>query len=96
MHTFLPYPNFERSLRCLDNQRLGKQRLEAMQILRCHEGLMRSWTNHPAVLMWREHPRWLKQYYNACLAEWERRGFRNIVLAPLVVSSRSCSRPPWL
>lgn len=33
MQTFLPYPDFARSAACLDRQRLGKQRLEAFQIL---------------------------------------------------------------
>ena len=32
MNTFLPYPNFEKSTKCLDNKRLGKQRIEAWQI----------------------------------------------------------------
>ena len=34
MQTFLPYPDFARSARCLDNRRLGKQRVESYQILR--------------------------------------------------------------
>ena len=33
MQTFLPYPSFTRSLACLDNKRLGKQRVECKQIL---------------------------------------------------------------
>lgn len=33
MQTFLPYPNFEQSAKCLDNKRLGKQRIEGLQIL---------------------------------------------------------------
>ena len=33
MQTFLPYKSFVKSLNCLDNKRLGKQRVEAMQIL---------------------------------------------------------------
>jgi hypothetical protein len=96
MQTFLPYPSFERSLRCLDNQRLGKQRVEAMQILNCNQGLMSAWRNHPAVLMWREHPAALTEYYNACLAEWERRGYRNIKLGRLTTSRHGSQRPSWL
>lgn len=34
MQTFLPYPDFTMSARVLDRQRLGKQRVEALQILR--------------------------------------------------------------
>lgn len=33
MQTFLPYPSFIKSAQCLDNKRLGKQRVEAYQIL---------------------------------------------------------------
>jgi hypothetical protein len=40
MQTFLPYPDFRESLESLDNKRLGKQRVEALQLtlaLRCGE-----------------------------------------------------------
>jgi len=33
MQTFLPYPDFARSAQVLDNKRLGKQRVECLQIL---------------------------------------------------------------
>lgn len=32
MQTFLPYSDFTKSAQCLDNKRLGKQRIEAWQI----------------------------------------------------------------
>jgi hypothetical protein len=34
MQTFLPFSDFEKSARCLDNKRLGKQRVEGFQILK--------------------------------------------------------------
>lgn len=34
MQTFLPYPDFTKSARVLDNKRLGKQRVECLQILK--------------------------------------------------------------
>lgn len=34
MQTFLPYKSFEQSAACLDNKRLGKQRVEVLQILK--------------------------------------------------------------
>lgn len=37
MNTFLPYPSFKDSAKCLDNKRLGKQRVECLQILRTLE-----------------------------------------------------------
>jgi len=41
MQTFLPYPDFEASLRALDYRRLGKQRLEALQLIRAISGACR-------------------------------------------------------
>jgi hypothetical protein len=76
MQTFLPYPDFWQSVRALDNARLGKQRVEAMQILTAIE-TQGAWKHHPAVLMWRKYTTALKVYHNACLREWERRGFVN-------------------
>ena len=32
MQTFLPYKSFEKSAKCLDYKRLGKQRIETWQI----------------------------------------------------------------
>jgi hypothetical protein len=32
MNTFIPYPDFQKSAKCLDYKRLGKQRVEAWQI----------------------------------------------------------------
>ena len=40
MITFLPYPDFQKSAQVLDRQRLGKQRLEAKQILEINLGVM--------------------------------------------------------
>ena len=43
MQTFLPFPDFHESAACLDMRRLGKQRVEAMQILRTITGLSSGW-----------------------------------------------------
>ena len=34
MQTFLPYPDFRESLESLDYKRLGKQRVEALQLVK--------------------------------------------------------------
>lgn len=76
MQTFVPFPDFAKSAKTLDNKRLGKQRVEAFQILNA----LRSggaWQNHPAVRMWEGHEQALEHYYNACIDEWEHRGFKN-------------------
>jgi hypothetical protein len=79
MQTFLPYPDFKKSLQALDYRRLGKQRVEAYQIIRAikYGG---SYRNHPAVKMWRGHINALKLYYNLSLDEWIGRGYRNNML----------------
>lgn len=74
--TFLPYPDFTKSIQSLDDQRLGKQRVEAKQLisaLRNGGSLLK----HPACKMWEGYIPALEHYYNTCLDEWERRGFKN-------------------
>jgi len=53
MQTFTPYSDFEESLRTLDLKRLGKQRVEVIQIVRALTVPGYAWSSHPAVLMWR-------------------------------------------
>tara|TARA_Y100001973_G_C5201486_1_gene338052 strand:- start:2115 stop:2558 length:444 start_codon:yes stop_codon:yes gene_type:complete len=87
MQTFLPEYTIEKSLRHLDDKRLGKQRVEAMQLVNCHERLQAArltdpdarvpWCRHPAYIMWSENIPALKWYHNLAIDEWERRGFRN-------------------
>jgi len=84
MQTFLPYADFRKSAECLDYRRLGKQRVEAKQIIDILEKYDKGedisklpWGNHPAVRMWIGHTIALEDYYNAILAEWIRRGYNN-------------------
>lgn len=76
MQTFLPYQSFKKSAAALDNKRLGKQRVEAMQILKTLQGISSGWRNHPAVKMWRGHEKGLMAYYNTVCREWMNRGFK--------------------
>lgn len=79
MQTFLPFDDFKASLACLDNKRLGKQRVETFQILNIllSKSTTGGWRNHPAVLMWRGYENALMDYYNLSLGEWLRREFQN-------------------
>lgn len=52
INTFLPYEDFEAPARTLESRRLGKQRIEARQILRVLRGQSAGWRHHPAVLIW--------------------------------------------
>lgn len=99
MQTFLPYPNFEWSARALDRQRLGKQRLEVLQIYRVLRGETSGWANHPAVAMWRGHKTALLAYGLAICDEWKRRGYRDSITAKLLDYRMSdpeeTTLPPW-
>src|SRR3546814_13031822 len=64
MQTFLPYPDCRRSLECLDTRRLGKQRVEAMQLLNAAQRTTGGWIRHPAKLMWAGHEEALRLYHN--------------------------------
>ncbi len=91
MQTFLPYGDFTASVRCLDRLRLGKQRVEAAQILRILHGHSTGWKNHPAILMWVGYEAALAQYTNIVIDEWIRRGYRNTMVQYHVMDVRY----PW-
>lgn len=79
MQTFLPYEDFQKSLKVLDNKRLGKQRVEARQIVNILTGKQNSnaWVNHPAIRMWEGYVPCLMLYTDLCIFEWIDRGFKN-------------------
>ena len=87
MQTFLPYPSFRESARCLDVRRLGKQRVECKQLLLAsgihvgeHQPKQSSWVSHPACRMWRRHPLALIEYGIVVCREWRDRGYRDTLL----------------
>lgn len=78
MQTFLPYADFTKSAACLDNKRLGKQRVECLQIMKALSDPSYGWQNHPAVKMWRGYEHVLyHSYMTAVMAEWFRRGYKD-------------------
>ena len=95
MQTFLPYADFLRSAQILDMKRLGKQRVETLQLLGALTGYRAeadsggltlttnktsAWYNHPATLMWSRHPHQLIFYGTAICLEWRQRGYRDTCL----------------
>lgn len=74
MQTFLPYPDFQQSAAALDTTRLGKQRVEALQILRTLVIPGYGRQEHPAVRMWMGHVPALTMYALAIADEWIARG----------------------
>jgi hypothetical protein len=77
MQTFLPFKSFYESARVLDNRRLGKQRVECLQILKALHDPEYGWQNHPATKMWRADVFGLAQYGLNICDEWIRRGFKD-------------------
>ena len=79
MQTFLPSTSFIQSAKCLDYKRLGKQRVEAKQLLNILLGETdkKGWRNHPALLMWKGYEDTLKLYHDIMIAEWINRGYKN-------------------
>ncbi|KRE78272.1 MSMEG_6728 family protein [Arthrobacter sp. Soil763] len=74
MQTFLPFPDFRQSAAALDQLRLGKQRVEALQMLRALVIPHYGWQSHPAVRMWMGHVPALTMYGLAMADEWVARG----------------------
>jgi hypothetical protein len=75
MQTFLPVADFDESARLLDSPRLGKQRVETLQVLRALELPDYGWVSHPVVRMWRGRTAALVVYGRAMVREWRSRGF---------------------
>jgi hypothetical protein len=94
MQTFLPYPDFERCAATLDFRRLGKQRVEAKQILNALAG-QNGWSHHPAVKMWIGYEPALHVYKDCMIREWIKRGYKNNM--PLTSEMFiGVELPPWL
>lgn len=111
MQTFLPWPDFEASARALDPKRLGKQRVECIQVVRGLTVPTYGWRHHPAVKMWRGHLEALGRYALTCCEVWVEHGHGDTCAATLgadlatagVTTIRSQAElaetgglPPWL
>ena len=111
VQTFLPYPDFARSAVVLDDRRLGKQRVETLQVVRALTRETYGWKNHPAVRMWAGFEEALGRYGLVVCEEWVRRGYADTCAATItadlatagvtVIRSEPALRraralPPWL
>ena len=111
MQTFLPYADFERSARTLDRKRLGKQRVETIQIVRALTRSGYGWASHPAVLMWQGFEEALGRYGLACCQAWTELGFGDTCALTIVTDLRAAgvhtvrkqrelaaadALPPWI
>ena len=74
--------SFEETAHILDYRRLGKQRVEAKQIIetlyKLNSGLSKiAWSKHPAVLMWEGYTKSLAKYGMILCKEWTSRGYKD-------------------
>ncbi|OEJ28605.1 cytoplasmic protein [Streptomyces agglomeratus] len=84
MQTFLPFASFAESAAVLDPRRLGKQRVEALQVLR---GLIvpgYGWRRHPAVRMWAGYEEALVRYGLEMCRTWTLEGRADTCAATLM------------
>jgi hypothetical protein len=98
MQTFLPFPDYAKSAEVLDNRRLGKQRVECLQLLKALHDPSYGWKHHPATKMWRGHETSLVEYGVAVCLEWRRRGFKDTCLGKIAVYGvrGNSPKPDWL
>ncbi|MFF9521121.1 MSMEG_6728 family protein [Streptomyces achromogenes] len=112
MQTFLPDSDFRRSALLLDRRRLGKQRVEALQVLRGLTVPGYGWRRHPAVRMWSGYEEALVRYGLEVCRVWREQGHQDSCAASLVAGyagarpgapvrdqaalSRAGELPPWL
>lgn len=107
----MPFGDFEQSLRVLDLKRLGKQRVEVIQIVRALTVPGYAWASHPAVLMWQGHEEALGRYGLQSCDIWLERGFGDTCAATIAADLRTFgiehirsypdlkadgALPPWL
>lgn len=83
MQTFLPFPDFAASAAVLDPRRLGKQRVETLQVLRGLTVPGYGWRNHPAVRMWTGYEEALVRYGLEMCREWTASGRADTCAATL-------------
>jgi hypothetical protein len=102
VQTFLPFPDFAESAHVLDSPRLGKQRVEALQVLRAIVLPSYGWQTRPAMLMWRGYVPALTRYALDMTDEWTARGHADSTrplleeFAPEAATAAALAMPSWL
>jgi hypothetical protein len=107
VQTFLPYPDFAATAAVLDARRLGKQRVEALQVFRALRIPGYGWRHHPVVRMWTGYDEALVRYGLVMCATWRAAGRADTVAATLTneygapvreqpVLAAVGELPPWL
>jgi Pyrimidine dimer DNA glycosylase len=79
VQTFLPFADFVQTAVVLDRQRLGSQRVEAMQLFNALTVPGHGYRHHPAAKMWHGCEEAIVRYTLTMCAEWTRRGYGDTV-----------------
>lgn len=98
MQTFLPVADLKKSVECLDKKRLGKQRVEAYQLVMAIRDPKNGWHHHPAARMWAGYENALVQYGLFAHDEWIARGCLDTTrgrMEALLDNSKPIVLPPW-
>jgi hypothetical protein len=83
MQTFLPFPDFEQTARVLDRRRLGRQRVEALQLFNANTVPGHGYRHHPAAKMWRGYEEALVRYALTMCEAWTGLGHADTVAATI-------------
>lgn len=74
MITWLPFADFNKSVRCLSTSHLIKQHCDCTTLYTIIENLElyqdSSWRDHPYVKFWQDYVPALKAYHNCVMDEW--------------------------
>ncbi len=104
MQTFLPYECFQSSAKVLDQKRLGKQRVEVIQLLNSIKKIknnepIKGWKNHPCRKMWHNYANALVFYGQAICNEWISRGYNDTCMDKITAfynKNEPLTLPNWL
>lgn len=100
MQTFMTAASYYDTASKLDDKRLGKQRVEAFQIIKALRGDYNdtgAWVNHPATRMWAGNIYQLACYGYAICEEWIGRGFDDSLIDEFnnEIHNKRVTKHPW-
>lgn len=101
MQTFITHEDYVDTAKALDTKRLGKQRVEAYQIIKALLGESNGWIHHPATKMWQGHEYELALYGLTISVEFYERGYDGLNMMQLFtdymvkLGNRNKEEYPW-